>query len=159
MATKQSPRAGRMPVIRESVEQVWLAGLGALALAEEEGSKLFRTLVKRGEGLEQTSRKQLRAMTERARSAQESTMGRIGSGIDETMASVLHRLGVPTERDINRLTRRVEALTDTLAQSSPTTRKRAAAASRSRPAAGRARKTTRTTRKSTRPTRAKARST
>lgn len=154
MVTKQSPRARRMPVIRESVEQVWLAGLGALALAEEEGSKLFRTLVKRGEGLEQTSRKQLRAISERARSAQDSTMGRIGSGIDDTMASVLHRLGVPTERDINRLTRRVEALTDTLAQSRPATRRRATTASRSRPA----RRPRTTTRKTTRTTRASARS-
>ena len=33
---------GGTQAVRESVEQVWLAGLGALALTEEEGSKFFR---------------------------------------------------------------------------------------------------------------------
>ena len=36
----------------EYARQVWLAGLGALAKAEKEGSKLFDTLVQRGEELE-----------------------------------------------------------------------------------------------------------
>ena len=49
-------RNGGTPAMRESVEQVWLAGLGALALTEEEGSKFFRALVKKGEGIEKRSR-------------------------------------------------------------------------------------------------------
>ena len=35
--------------VKESVQSVFLAGLGALSLAEEEGSKLFKKLVKKGE--------------------------------------------------------------------------------------------------------------
>lgn len=37
----------------EKSHDVWLAGLGALAVAEQEGSDLFQTLVKKGEELEQ----------------------------------------------------------------------------------------------------------
>lgn len=38
--------------VRESAQKIWLAGLGALALAEEEGARLFDTLVERGRELE-----------------------------------------------------------------------------------------------------------
>ena len=44
------------PMLRDSVGQIWLAGLGALALTEQEGTKFFKTLVKRGEGFERTTR-------------------------------------------------------------------------------------------------------
>jgi Poly(hydroxyalcanoate) granule associated protein (phasin) len=37
----------------ERSHDVWLAGLGALAVAEQEGSDLFQTLVKKGEEIEQ----------------------------------------------------------------------------------------------------------
>ena len=37
-----------MPAVRESTHQIWLAGLGALSLAEDEGGRLFKALVKRG---------------------------------------------------------------------------------------------------------------
>ena len=37
---------------RESAHRIWLAGLGALAKAEEEGSKLFKNLVREGERYE-----------------------------------------------------------------------------------------------------------
>ena len=33
---------------RKSAHRIWLAGLGALSAAEEEGSKLFHMLVDRG---------------------------------------------------------------------------------------------------------------
>jgi poly(hydroxyalkanoate) granule-associated protein len=120
MATKQPSRARRSPAIRESVEHVWLAGLGALALAEEEGSKLYNTLVRKGEGFEKESRTRLRKISARAESVRDdvraNTVGRLGTGLDDAMTSVLHRLGVPTSREISSLTRRVETLTEHLAQ-------------------------------------------
>ena len=48
--TRNAGNTGRTPMLRDSVEQVWLAGLGALALTEEEGLRFFRRLVKKGEG-------------------------------------------------------------------------------------------------------------
>ena len=34
--------------VKDSAQQIWLAGLGAFSKAQEEGSKVFETLVKEG---------------------------------------------------------------------------------------------------------------
>ncbi|TXI19947.1 MAG: phosphohistidine phosphatase, partial [Ottowia sp.] len=38
--------------IKESTQQIWLAGLGAFAKAQEEGGKMFDALVKEGEAMQ-----------------------------------------------------------------------------------------------------------
>ena len=43
--------------IRESATQIWLAGLGAFAKAQEEGGKVFEALVKEGESVQDRARK------------------------------------------------------------------------------------------------------
>ena len=43
--------------VKESAQQIWLAGLGAFAKAQEEGAKVFDALVKEGKGLEEKTRK------------------------------------------------------------------------------------------------------
>ncbi|MGB5658402.1 MAG: phasin family protein, partial [Thermoanaerobaculia bacterium] len=47
--TKKSKTDVQNEVV-QSAQKIWLAGIGALATAEEEGSKLFNSLVKKGEG-------------------------------------------------------------------------------------------------------------
>ncbi len=42
----------RLEDLKTSFEKVWLAGLGALAQAEKQGGKLFKTLVKKGKKYE-----------------------------------------------------------------------------------------------------------
>ncbi|HCB39950.1 MAG TPA: poly(hydroxyalkanoate) granule-associated protein, partial [Gammaproteobacteria bacterium] len=42
--------------VKESANQIWLAGLGAYSKAEEEGGKLFEALVQDGEKLEAKTR-------------------------------------------------------------------------------------------------------
>ena len=42
----------RLEDLKTSLEKVWLAGLGALAQAEKQGGKLFKTLVKKGKKYE-----------------------------------------------------------------------------------------------------------
>ncbi|MGZ8376236.1 MAG: phasin family protein [Gemmatirosa sp.] len=113
MSTTTS-RTSRGATLRRSVEQVWLAGLGALAVTEEEGSRLFQSLVKRGTGFERESRTRLRQAVDSAREAPGEAITRLESGLDDTVTGVLHRLGVPTQREIAGLTRRVEALADAL---------------------------------------------
>ena len=43
-----------------------------------------------------------------------TTVGRISDGFDTGVATVLHKLGVPSKKEIGTLTRRVEELTRTL---------------------------------------------
>ena len=44
-------------VILESANQIWLAGLGAFARAQEEGTKVFDTLVEAGKEIENTGKR------------------------------------------------------------------------------------------------------
>ena len=46
--SKTIKKNGYVPGLRDTAQQIWLAGLGAFALAGEEGGKLFGTLVERG---------------------------------------------------------------------------------------------------------------
>lgn len=92
--------------LRESAHKIWLAGLGALATAEEQGEKLFRHLVEKGENLESQGREGVKE----AKGRVESAWGDVEGKLDEAVAGVLHRLGVPTRDEIQTLTERIEEL-------------------------------------------------
>ncbi len=114
---KKDGRGQRAVMIRKSAHEIWLAGLGALALAEEEGGKLFHALVKRGAGTEAAGRARFEKLIARVKPMREdagTAIHRVGTGVDNSMAAVLHRLGVPTRREIQGLTKRVEELTHSL---------------------------------------------
>jgi len=107
--------------IRESASKIWLAGLGAYAKTQEEGEKLFQSLVKEGEKIEKQARKAAEARLEEAKSKVVEFRGKAGQQIDrledlfqERVAQVLNRLGVPTQEDIRELTKRVEALNESI---------------------------------------------
>jgi poly(hydroxyalkanoate) granule-associated protein len=115
--------------VRESAHKIWLAGLGALAVAEEEGSKLFKSLVEQGERFESAGKERLKEAkrgadqaaerarrvagetAERARHATEGAWEQIGGAFDDRLAKALHRIGVPSRDEIASLSRRVEELT------------------------------------------------
>ncbi len=104
--------------IKESAHKIWLAGLGALATAEEEGGKLFKNLVKKGEDFEKRGKKAMKSVREQveekvedAVETAESTWTKLGDSFDGKVAGTLKRLGVPTRIEIQKLTRRVEELT------------------------------------------------
>ena len=129
------------PMLRDSVGQIWLAGLGALALTEQEGTRFFKTLVKRGEGFERTTRARLDKAVASAREVPTNAISRIEETFDDTVTGVMHRIGVPTKREINGLARRVEGLAASLERRTATRR----AAPKRKPArATRARRTTAT---------------
>jgi len=92
--------------IKESAQKIWLAGLGALAVAEEEGAKMFDTLVERGRDWEGRGKERM----DKARSRVEHAVDDVEGRIDERVSSALHRFGVPTRDEIRDLTRKVEQL-------------------------------------------------
>ena len=104
--------------LKDNAHKIWLAGLGALHAAEEEGSKLFKNLVARGETFENRTRERYDEMKEKvdhaaeeAKDRAESTWDRIESKLDEAVTEALGRLGVPSRDEIATLTQRVEELT------------------------------------------------
>ena len=121
--------------LTERGREVWLAGLGALATVEEEGSKLFGRLVDRGAEFEEERRKELKEAGEKARERGDEALAQIEEASEETQSllmdtvnTALERFGVPTRSEVDRLSERVESLTkqvdelsDALSQQNPTT--------------------------------------
>jgi poly(hydroxyalkanoate) granule-associated protein len=97
----------------ETAQQIWLAGLGALVVAEEEGSKLFKNLVTKGKHSGDWADMPERAMNE-TKGKIKTAATRIEAEVDDKVQMVLHRFGVPTRTEIESLSKRVEALTKTL---------------------------------------------
>jgi poly(hydroxyalkanoate) granule-associated protein len=109
---KKDEKTGHEPW--DSARHVWLAGLGALSAAGEEGEKLFRSLVDRGEKVEERVRgnaKQARRKAEATRAKAARALDGLESAFDERVASLLGRLGVPTRDEVAALGRKVERLT------------------------------------------------
>lgn len=104
--------------LRESAHKIWLAGLGALTVAEEEGTKVFKTLVERGEEFEGRGRERVEKVKSTVEDAAKTTRERLGdawssleTSFDEKVATAIHKIGVPTREEIHTLTKRVEELT------------------------------------------------
>lgn len=109
-----------LPMVKESAHEIWLAGLGAFALAGEEGGRLFKSLVKKGEGLEKLNKARIGKIADRVdglRGEAKHAVARVTTPIEAGMTSAMHRLGVPTRKEIANLTKRVEELTRVVAKS------------------------------------------
>lgn len=103
--------------VGESAHLIWLAGLGAFAKVSGEGGKLFDTLVKEGEKVEERAREAASGALEEAREKTDQACGKAGDTWDKVeqifedrLARVLGRLGVPGRDDLRELTQRVDAL-------------------------------------------------
>ena len=111
--------------LRDSAQQIWMAGVGAFTRAQGEGSKLFEALVKEGMNIEQHTRKLAGGRVDAVRDAVEDRVGvvrerasdtwdRLEKVFEERVQRALNRLGVPSREDLTDLTGRVETLTGEL---------------------------------------------
>jgi poly(hydroxyalkanoate) granule-associated protein len=107
--------------IMDSAQQIWLAGMGAFNRAQEEGTKLFETLVKEGSTLEQKTRKLATGKVDAVRDAVENRVGavkeraadtwdRLEKVFEDRVQRALTRLGVPGRDDLQTLIARVDTL-------------------------------------------------
>ena len=101
--------------------QIWLAGVGALAKTEKEGSKLFDTLVQRGEELEAQAMQKAEDTVEElkdrlgdARKSAFSNLNKLEKAFQKRVTRALHRLGVPSREDIHDLARQVNVLQESI---------------------------------------------
>ncbi len=107
--------------VKESAQQIWLAGLGAFSKAQEEGGKVFETLVKEGLSIQRKTQ----AVAEEKISEATSKMSNMASDIqskagnqwdklenifEERVAKALNKLGVPSAKEVKALTTRVDQL-------------------------------------------------
>jgi len=116
---KKLRKIAALPKIKESAHEIWLAGLGAFALAGEEGGRLFRSLVKKGQGMEKVNMARIEKLAHRVdglKGDARNAVARVKTPIEAGMSNAMHRLGVPTRKEIATLTKRVEELTRVVAK-------------------------------------------
>ncbi|OQW91101.1 MAG: hypothetical protein BWK79_17765 [Beggiatoa sp. IS2] len=101
-------------MVKESAHQIWLAGLGAFAKAQAEGSKFFETLVKEGEEIESRTRKAAEHKVEEAKNRTTETWDKLEQVFEDRVSRTLNRLGVPTNEDVRKLAKRIEELNESI---------------------------------------------
>jgi poly(hydroxyalkanoate) granule-associated protein len=112
--------------VRASAQQIWQAGLGAFAKAQEEGGKVFSKLVEEGSAFQQRTR----TTSEDRMAGITDTVAKVADGVSKQAAGswdkleqvfedrvmrALGAIGVPTRKDIDALTRQVDQLSKTVA--------------------------------------------
>jgi poly(hydroxyalkanoate) granule-associated protein len=116
--TKKLPQA-----ILDSSRQIWLAGLGAYAKAQQEGTRVFDTLVKQGESLEAKTRSAAAETADAARDAAKAkaremqvmageTWDKLEQVFENRVSRALGRLGVYSGSDVEKLSERVNELSE-----------------------------------------------
>jgi poly(hydroxyalkanoate) granule-associated protein len=125
--------------VKESAQQIWLAGLGAFSKAQEEGGKVFEALVKEGATLQRktqavaeekisdvTSKMSTMAGDVTAKAGQQ--WDKLESIFEERTAKAMGKLGVPTRKDLEALNKRIDELSAALAKQPKTAAKPATTA-------------------------------
>ncbi len=141
--------------VKESAQQIWLAGLGAFAKAQEEGSKAFEALVHEGSTLQRKTQtvaeEKLGAATTHLAAQLAARMAEVGHKVEEVsakatgqwgrletifeqrVAQALVQLGVPQSAEVRELNARIEQLSAQVAQLA-SLNKAASRTSRAKPA-------------------------
>jgi poly(hydroxyalkanoate) granule-associated protein len=108
-------------MVKDSAQQIWLAGMGAFSKAQAEGGKVFETLMKEGQALQ----KKTQGLAEERISAVTSKMTAVAGGVqdkagvqwdklesifEQRVEKALHKMGVPSKKDIEALIARIDDL-------------------------------------------------
>jgi poly(hydroxyalkanoate) granule-associated protein len=107
--------------VKESAEQIWLAGMGAFSKAQAERGKAFEKLMKQGAELQ----KKTQGLAEDRISAVTSKMTAVAGGVTDKAGAqwdklesifearvekALNKMGVPSRKDIDALIKRIDEL-------------------------------------------------
>lgn len=146
--------------IKESAQEIWLAGLGAFAKAQQEGQKVFKALVREGDSMQKRTMKATEEkvsdvtgrvnevtnkVTQVAAGLQKQATGtwdKLEGVFEARVERALKRLSVPTSREINSLAQKVEELSRNVASATRAKPARKAPAKRAKTAKKTAKKAT-----------------
>ena len=117
--------------VKDSAQQIWLAGLGAFAKAQGSGGKVFETLMKEGVSLQRKTQAaagekigekfgdmagKMSAMAGEVGHKANAQWDKLESIFEERTARALGRLGVPSAKQLAALAARVDALAAVVAR-------------------------------------------
>lgn len=150
MADKSRGDSQLSGAIKESAHEIWLAGLGAFAKAQEEGQKVFKALVREGSTIQQRTAKVTEGkmsdvsdrvndvtskVTQVASDLQKQATGtwdKLEGVFEKRVERALERLSVPTKKELNALAQRIEELGQNMAKSTRATPARKTSAQRAK---------------------------
>ncbi len=124
--------------VKESAQQIWLAGMGAFSKAQEEGTKVFEALVKEGTNLQKKTQgiaeDKISEVTGKMSAMADTVTAKAGQNWDkleqifeQRTAKAMNKLGVPTAADVEALAKRVDELAAAVAKLSKSAPAKAAA--------------------------------
>ena len=117
--------------VKDSAQQIWLAGLGAFAKAQGSGGKVFETLMKEGVSLQRKTQAvagekigekfgdmadKMSAMAGEVGHKANAQWDKLETIFEERTARALGRLGVPSAKELAALNARVDALAAAVAK-------------------------------------------
>jgi poly(hydroxyalkanoate) granule-associated protein len=108
-------------MVKDSAQQIWLAGMGAFAKAQAEGGKVFEALMKEGQALQKKTQglaeERLGAMASKMSAVAGDVGGKAGAQWDRLesifearVEKALQRMGVPSRHDYEALVKRIDEL-------------------------------------------------
>jgi poly(hydroxyalkanoate) granule-associated protein len=124
-------------LVKDSAQQIWLAGMGAFAKAQEGRLKVFEALIKEGTSLQRKTQsaaeEKIGEVTDRMSAMAGDVTAKAGqhwdkleSIFEQRTAKAMNKLGVPTAKDVDALVKRVDDLAATVARLSKTAPAKAA---------------------------------
>lgn len=113
--------------VKDSAQQIWLAGMGAFSKAQAEGGKVFETLVKEGLSLQRKTQAvaeerisevtgKMSAMADDVTAKAGQKWDKLESIFEERVAKALNKLGVPSSKDVDALIQRIDTLSTKVAE-------------------------------------------
>ncbi len=123
--------------VKESAQQIWLAGMGAFAKAQAEGRQVFDALVKEGATLQKKTQSaaeeklgdvssKMTSMAEDVTAKDGKQWDKLESIFEERTAKAMKKLGVPSSRDVEALMARIDELSAQVASSAKSTARKTA---------------------------------
>jgi poly(hydroxyalkanoate) granule-associated protein len=127
--------------IKESAQQIWLAGMGAFAKAQAEGTQAFDKLIKDGMSLQKKTQGlaedkisevtgKMTAMAGEVTAKAGQHWDKLESIFEQRTAKAMSRLGVPSAKDLAELNARIAKLEAALGKKAPAKKAVAKAAPR-----------------------------
>ncbi len=106
---------------KESAQQIWRAGLGAITKAQAEGGKVFESLVKEGLSMQRKTQSvaeekiseatnKMAGMASDIATKATGQWGKLEDIFEDRVAKALNKLGVPSAKDVSALIERIDAL-------------------------------------------------
>lgn len=103
--------SGPNPML-DLVRKILLAGIGAVAITQEEIEKFVNKLIDRGEIAERDGRKLINDMKEKRRKKTDEIRTGTEGQLDSRMEDILARMNIPSKSDIDALNEQISALSE-----------------------------------------------